>query len=690
MTNTKHEAVRLVLACTIAGLPLTAAAQSVPEATDAVSSFGARAKTRARPNVGAVQLKAEDAKHSAGALGEPVRALTDIPGVARAGFDSGALSVWGSTDAETHTYIDGVELPLLFHPGGFRSALQPALLDTLTLTKGAPGAEYGRGLGGVVEITTQRLDNPEPHAALDVNTFDVAGSLRGGTGPVRGAWGGRLGYVDRLAHEFAARAGNIVPLPEYADGFAKFQLDLPERQTVSAVWLGTHDAWQRGTTAVDPGSSRIQTQQRALQLGYVQYQRAYADRARVLVTPFISSYSDNLRSQSGQVPWEQDTRELRYGVRASYTLPMPALDVQVGIDAMATESELTRAGTLSLPPREGDITVFAQPPGRELTRDRYATHDVNVAPYASLNARWRGLTVTPGVRLEVHALSSDRILPKLPDVPGIGGSQLLVRPEPLLSLRYFAGEWLALGARAALTHQAAAPADRSAVFGNPALGLSKAMTIAGGPQLSPVRELTIGVTGFYKVLGDLTVRNPAVPLPRTAALVAGGSGRSFGGEVALQWQIAQVFSGQLSYTLSRSERQDSQNNERLFDLDQTQLLSLSWSYRLAGFRFGGRARVATGSPRTAVVGHYRNLLDDRFEPLFGAHNDLRLPTFFALDLRIEYDFSLGAVTGSLSVDVLNVTNQRNVEAVAYRYDYAAREDVLGLPILALLGLSVEL
>jgi hypothetical protein len=668
-------------------MTLTAAAQTTPEAQALATeqpSFGARAKTRARPNVGAVQLKAADVKHSAGALGEPVRALTDIPGVARAGFDSGALSVWGSTDAETHAYIDGVELPLLFHPGGFRSALQPALLDTLTLTKGAPGAEYGRGLGGVVEISTQRLDSPEPRAALDLNTFDVSGSLRAGVGPVRGAWGARLGYVDRLAQAFTPRAGNIVPVPEYADGFAKFQLELPEQQTLSAVWLGSHDAWQRGTTAVDPGSSRIQTQQRALQLGYVQYQRVYADRARVFVTPFIASYSHNLRSQSGQVPWEQRTHELRYGLRASYTLPLPELDVQVGIDAMATASELQRAGTLSLPPREGDITVFGQPPGRELTRDQYAAHDVNVAPYASVNARWHGLTVTPGVRLEIHALSSDRILPKLPDVPALGGSQLLVRPEPRLSLRYFAAEWLSLGARAALTHQAAAPADRSAVFGNPALGLAKAITVAAGPQLSPVRELTIGVTGFYKVLSDLTVRNPAVPLPRTAALLPSGSGRSFGAEFALQWQLAQTLSGQLSYTLSRAERRDA------LDADQTQLLSLSWNWRLAGFRFGGRARIATGSPRTEVIGSYRNLLDDRFEPLFGAHNALRLPTFFALDLRLEHGFSLGALTGSIWLDVLNVTNQRNVEDLAYRYDYAVREDVVGLPILALLGLSAEL
>jgi hypothetical protein len=70
------------------------------------------------------------------------------------------------------------------------------------------------------------------------------------------------------------------------------------------------------------------------------------------------------------------------------------------------------------------------------------------------------------------------------------------------------------------------------------------------------------------------------------------------------------------------------------------LCSLLWSARLSAFVLSGRARVASGSPRTPVIDGYKNLKNDRFEPVFGAHNSVRLPTFFALDLRLERGFAL--------------------------------------------------
>lgn len=667
-----------------AGVPLPE--EAAPEPT----SYGARAKSRVDREVGSTVLNAAQAKRTAGALGEPARALTSVPGVARAGFDSGELIVWGSTDAETHSYIDGVELPMLFHPGGFRSALHPGLLDSLSITKGAPGAAFGRGLGAVIEVSTQKLDDPAAHAALDLSTLDVSGSLRAGTGPIRAAWGARLGYMDRLAKLVTQRAGNIVPIPEYADGFAKVQLALDDHAQISAVWLGTHDSWQRGSIAVDPASSRTQTERRGLQVGYVRFERTYADRARVVITPFIESFDRGLISNSGSVPWALRSSELRYGVRASYTLPTPDFDLQLGVDGMATRTSIERAGTLTLPPREGDITVFGQAPGNELSRDDFDTYDINVAPYASMTLRCGRLTVTPGVRLDVYTLTSSRSLPKQVNAPAIGNATVEVRPEPRLALRYFASDWLSLGARAAITHQAAAAVDRSVIFGNPSLSLSKAMTVAGGPRLQPWRWLDLELVGFYKALSDLTTRNPALPLPLTAALVPQGSGSAFGGELALLVKPWESVSGQLSYTLSRSRRQDATGAERFFDYDQTHVLAFLWSARYEGWTLSGRARLATGSPRTQVVGNYRNLRDDRYEPIFGDHNELRLPTFFSLDLRLERGFTFSDSMGSVWVDVLNVTNNRNVEDIAYTFDYRAREDITGLPILAMLGVSAQL
>jgi len=652
-------------------------------------SYGARARSRPQPSAGAATLETGEARETAGAMGEPMRALSTLSGVSRAGYDGGALIVWGADPNATQAYIDGVPLPVLFHPGGLRSAVLPSLTENMTLTKGAPDAQFGRSTGGVLEVRTRELPD-SAHVNAEVSNFDAGAALQAGTGPVRAAWGGRWGYMDRLVRELSSRAGEVVPVPEYADGYAKLQVRLDQHATLSAVWLGTHDAWQRGTLGVDPASSRVEDESRVLQLGYIQFQREYADRARAQITPFISWTRHDLAAQNGPTPWTLQNTQLSYGLRSSYSLPGPMFDFALGLDALATQSDVKREGSLTLPPREGDITVFAQPPPDATSRDAYTTHDFDVAVHATVTARLGRLTLTPGLRLDAYVLSASRSLPKLPETPAIGSSELLLRPEPRILARFFFNEAWSMSARAALSNQPVAPEDRSAVFGNPALTLSRALTVAGGPNVRLGRTLDVELTGYYKEFYDLPTRNPARPLPLTAALLPEGKGKAFGAELSLRLRPTPALTAQLSYTLSRALRTDLEQPERLFDYDQTHVCSFLWSARLGAFMLSGRARVATGSPRTPVVNSYKNLKNDRYEPVFGEHNSIRLPMFFALDMRIEHDFALGALTGSFWLDVSNVTNYRNVEDIAYRYDYQARRDVKGLPTLAVLGVTTQL
>ena len=75
------------------------------------------------------------------------------------------------------------------------------------------------------------------------------------------------------------------------------------------------------------------------------------------------------------------------------------------------------------------------------------------------------------------------------------------------------------------------------------------------------------------------------------------------------------FSGWLAYTLQRSERDDGDGTGwRLFDFDQTHVLSALASWELGrGFELGARLRVASGYPRTPVVGAYYDARRDRYE-----------------------------------------------------------------------------
>jgi hypothetical protein len=208
-----------------------------------------------------------------------------------------------------------------------------------------------------------------------------------------------------------------------------------------------------------------------------------------------------------------------------------------------------------------------------------------------------------------------------------------------------------------------------------------------GGALKLVSTVVVELTGFYTASDDLAVRNPAEQPAMGEALVATGSGRTYGGQTMLRLEPTSDLSGWISYTLAWSERQDAPGLAwRPSDYDQRHVLTGVASYSLGGgFEVGARARVASGFPRTEVVGSYYDNRRDLWQPLFGEHNGIRLPTFFQADVRAAKSFTIERSTLEVSLEVQNVTNEENVEEYIYDADYSTRGTITGLPILPVLG-----
>ena len=147
------------------------------------------------------------------------------------------------------------------------------------------------------------------------------------------------------------------------------------------------------------------------------------------------------------------------------------------------------------------------------------------------------------------------------------------------------------------------------------------------------------------------------------------------------------FFGWISYTISRSERKDAPNlGWRLFDYDQPHVFTALGSYDLGlGFDVGVRFRFATGYPRTPVTGAYYDATIDAYEPLFGAHNSLRIPAFTSLDVRFAKQLRIGRSDAEVYLDVQNVTNHANAEEIVYNPTFTQRGYITGLPVMPVVG-----
>jgi TonB dependent receptor/TonB-dependent Receptor Plug Domain len=641
-----------------------------------------------------VTVSAPEARKAAGTEGDPAKVVFDLPGVARPAFDSGGLVVWGSAPADTRVYVDGVEIPQLFHGSALRSTINGDLLRSVTLTPGAYGADYGRSIGGILRVETVDIPTRGLHGYLAADTLDGSAMVSGASGDgIRLAIAGRYGWLDGVLRAVdAPDVGDYFAIPRYRDYQAKAEFALRGQESLGVGLLGSADDLNRVIPDVDPARVRSETTSSAFQRAYLRYRRRLDDGSEVDVVPWIGQDTGHLAQRFGSSPAQLDQQTWRWGLRASHrSRAMGRLALAFGVDVDGSDAHLSRSGSMTIPPREGDITVFGQPPGDDTNADAWDVAVVDVAPYGQVDVDLGALALTAGLRLDGYLLEASRKTPRVGQTPSIGLSHLEGDLQPRVAARLRVSGRLSVTAAAGLYSQPPAPADLSAVFGTPSLGPERAQHLSVGEALQLTDALSAEVTAFYKWMTDLAVRDPS-PTPSLAqALLQDGAGRSYGLQLLLRQRAWHGYSGWVAYTISRSERRDSaEANWRLFDYDQPHVLTILGRKEVGLFSLGVRLRFARGLPRSPVVGSIFDAKDDVFQPIFGQQNSIRLPDFWQIDVRVDRSFALGeSARVVVYLEGLNVANHANAEEYVYSADFSRRAAVTGLPWIAVLGARVE-
>ena len=216
-----------------------------------------------------------------------------------------------------------------------------------------------------------------------------------------------------------------------------------------------------------------------------------------------------------------------------------------------------------------------------------------------------------------------------------------------------------------------------------------------GWEQTVVEGLTADLTFFSKDMDRLVVQNPDLQDADDPLFVNLGEGRVRGLELMVRRAPVGDFFGWLSYTLSRSERNDrpgtAEGEWYPFDFDQTHILIGVAGYKLPrNWGVSGRVQYVTGNPTTPYAGGVYDLDQDFY---FGyqtaAYNSDRLPPFVAVDLRVDKKYVFKAWQLEVYLDLLNAVRGENPEFTLYNYDYTDSRYIRGLPFIPSPGFQAE-
>ena len=650
---------------------------------------------RLKKQVVSTEVQATQAAKVPGTQGDVLKVVENLPGVARAAAGSSSLVVWGSAPQDTRVYVDGVHVPLLYHGGGYRSILPSNFVKSVELVPGGYGPSYGRGLGGLVTVAMRPLDEDGIHGSAGADVIDASADVRAKVADrVHVAAGIRKSYLDTSVNAVTSEdVGNIVPIPRYWDAQARIVYELAPHETLEFGVLASSDRIANTLVNPDPSLTTQQTTGTDFERIYLRYEKHQPDSSVVTVVPSFGVTRTTLANAYGSIVTDAKNDSTLFGLRADWHGPLADhIRGAVGVDIEMVASSLHRNGSIGAPPREGDEYVFGEPPPAGVAADDWKTVIGSLAPYAEADISLLDdrLHVIPGARFEPYITSTTKAVPVTAPSPNEGLTSESAEIEPRLAVRYAFTPEIAAKAAFGIYHQAPQPEDISAAFGTPPLGLSSAQHYLAGASFQLTPSLSIEMTGFLSEQQELVARSLAESPLLAQALEQTGIGRAYGTQFLLRQQQVGRFFGWVSYSILRSERKDAPTLDwRLFDYDQSHVFTALGSYDLgAGFEVGLRFRFATGYPRTPVLGSFYDSTRHTFEPIFGEHNSIRIPSFVSLDARVAKHFKYGRIDGEVYLDVQNVTDHSNPEEIVYNPSYKQRGYITGFPVLPVIGARV--
>jgi len=629
-------------------------------------------------------LRAEDVRRAPGAQEDVVRAVALFPGVAVTTGGRNDLAVRGGAPYENLFLVDGLEVPNINHfgnqgsTGGPLTILNIDFIREASFSAGGYGVQYGDRTASLASFSL-REGNSERLAGevnLSATGFGVIGE-----GPM-GRNGTFLASVRRSYLDLVFRAADFSFIPEYWDAQVKLTQRVGARSALSLIAVGALDNIILDDATADDrlDNSRIAAPDQksyftGLTWSYSLPKGLLTATLGRTWTRFSTSQYDTLLAPVYLNRSEEGDNSLKTEVAWQFT---PRLQVTFG-NTLRLADQLDYSLLLA-----GEYRTDSLNQPEPLAVDTTFTALRN-ATYAQASLFVGNVRLTAGLRGDWYEfLDAFRVAPRI-------GANIPVGSAGSLNL--------------SLGQYYQAPPF---------------IWLVGDPgnidRLKPIRATT-GIVGYERLLrpdlrGQVEVyykryTDYAARLYRPAAVLqpAGfddvtsdipsgleplssvGRGRSYGLEVQLQKKFSTVpLYGLVSLTANRSEFAGVDSLYYAGGFETRFIGNL-----LAGWRFNprwevsGKYRVSTGLPYTpfATTGPLTGERD------FTYYNQSRLPTFSAVDIRVDRRWSFQSVQLDVYVDIQNLLGRANVTGTYWNARTQQEEFNEGLGVLPTIGVNVE-
>lgn len=543
--------------------------------------------TRERTEVSRTTLQGRELTHVPGTFGDPFKVVQVLPGVTQVMSLLPMPVVRGSSPGNTGFFLDESRLPLLFHLFGGPSVVHPEFIDRVDFYPGGFPLKYGGYTGGIVDGQTRTGKLQDNRLEFDLNLLQAGVFLRRAfpDADLTTTVAGRIGYPALLL-------GLIID--EVSLSYWDYQARIEQGglyQGWTAFFYGASDEVRIAFEQDENG--KVVLQRAALfRFHRGDLRLRLGNEERNLVARAIVGFDESGVGPTMTTSTLLFQPMLRAGVKLAKTLRWNS-----GIDGQGRRNSTEMAGG------EGELVAPDDALSGTLNDDgwMYLGGVFTELVWQPVSR----LLVVPGVRADYYRQAD--------------AAQLGVDPRMHLRLRVDEQHtWL----KASVGRFTQPPrmflplpgVDISALD----LGLLSSLQSSAGfeTRLAPGVELDVQTyfNWMDPVLFDLALnRSPDELLGRhdnesdndfARSLYTGRKGRSFGLEVMLRKRDSDGLFGWISYTLSRSQRQDDEGNWQAFDFDRAHILNLVAGLKLPrNWEVGGRVLLQTGTPISTMFGY---------------------------------------------------------------------------------------